>query len=139
MPNLSQQFLFVINTGTVSTSVSIPSTATANTGPIPSGVFLSLPQKGDGYFGSGDGIHTVTYSVDQNFSGSIYMQGSLATTPTSEDWFNIVNTTATYSQLLSTPINSYANFTGNFVWVRAVVERPTIGQNGVVLVINYNR
>jgi hypothetical protein len=139
MPNLSQQFLFVINTGTVSTSVSIPSTASSNTGPIQSGAFLSLPQKGDGYFGSGDGIHTVTYSVDQNFSGSIYMQGSLATTPTSADWFNIVNTTATYSTLLSTPINSYTNFTGNFVWVRAVVERPLIGQNGAVLVINYNR
>lgn len=139
MPNLSQQFLFVINTGTVSTSVSIPSTASPNTGPIMFGKFVSLPQKGDGYFGSGDGIHTVTYSVEQNFVGSINMQGSLVTTPTSEDWFDIANTTATYSQFLSTPLNSYANFTGNFVWVRAVVDRPLIGQSGAVLVINYNR
>jgi len=139
MPNLSQQFLFVINTGTVSTSVSIPSTATANTGPIMFGTFVSLPQKGDGYFGSGDGIHTVTYSVEQSFVGSINMQGSLVTTPTSDDWFDIANTTATYSQFLSTPLTSYSNFTGNFVWVRAVVSRSIIGQNGAVLVINYNR
>ena len=46
------------------------------------------------------------------------MQGSLATTPTEEDWFDIIGTTVTSDQSTTT---SSVNFTGNFVWVRAKV------------------
>ena len=37
--------------------------------------------KGDGYYGRADGFHTVQYNVS-GFSGSIKMQGTLATNPT---------------------------------------------------------
>ena len=54
------------------------------------------------------------------------MQGSLATTPTEDDWFDIAGTTLTSDQ--STTIASY-NFTGNFVWVRAKVETTNTTSN----------
>jgi hypothetical protein len=95
-----------------STSVSL-----AHTG------FVTAKYQGDGYYSQIDGVHTVAYHVSagsvtaaNNFNGSIKMQGSLATTPTEDDWFDIANTTFTADT--STSVAAY-NFTGNFVWVRA--------------------
>jgi hypothetical protein len=59
--------------------------------------FVSDKQKGDGYYSQPDGVHTVAYKVD---------------------------TTFTTDQ--STTISS-ANFTGNFVWVRAKATGITAG------------
>ena len=87
--------------------------------------FLTDKAKGDGYFSQPDGVHTVAYQVvnlgdsTDDFIGTIKMQGSLATTPTEDDYFDISGTTYTSDQ--STTIASF-NFTGNFVWVRAKVE-----------------
>ena len=85
--------------------------------------FVTDKHKGDGYYSQTDGVHTVSYHVSagsatasQNFNGKIKMQGSLATTPTEDDWFDINNTTFTAD--LSTKVISYT-FSGNFVWVRA--------------------
>ena len=61
-----------------------------------------------------------------DFLGTVKMQGSLATTPTEDDWFDIAGTTLTSDQ--STTIASY-NFTGNFVWVRAKVETTNTTSN----------
>ena len=80
--------------------------------------------KGDGYYSQTDGVHTVTYRMvnlgdsTDDFTGTCKMQGSLATTPTEEDWFDITGTTVTSDQSTTT---SSVNFTGNFVWVRAKV------------------
>lgn len=132
MPNLSRQFLFEVNAGIVSTSTSIPSNAI----PLTSGTtFLSLPEKGDGYFGSGDGLHTVSYTIQAGFDGSISMQGTLVVAPTAQDWFDIPGTTSTYTLLSSSNVTTYANFTGNFVWVRAKVVKNL----GTLVAINYNR
>ena len=78
--------------------------------------FVSDKAKGDGYYSQPDGLHTVAYQVNSALTGSIKMQGSLATTPTEDDWFDISGSsfTADQSTLIST-----ANFTGNFVWIRA--------------------
>ncbi len=86
--------------------------------------FVSDKFKGDGYYSHPDGVHTVAYKVDTSLTGSIKMQGSLATTPTEDDWFDISGTTFTTDQ--STTISS-ANFTGNFVWVRAKATSITAG------------
>ena len=86
--------------------------------------FVSDKQKGDGYYSQPDGVHTVAYKVDTTLTGNIKMQGSLATTPTEDDWFDISGTTFTTDQ--STTISS-ANFTGNFVWVRAKASGITAG------------
>ena len=86
--------------------------------------FVSDKQKGDGYYSQPDGVHTVAYKVDTTLTGNIKMQGSLATTPTEDDWFDISGTTFTTDQ--STTISS-ANFTGNFVWVRSKASGITAG------------
>jgi hypothetical protein len=142
MPNLSNQFLFVINTGTslTSTSASIPFYATpGNTGPFVSTTFSSLKEKGDGYFGSGDGFHTVTYTVEPMFTGSIAIEASLASEPTTDDWFEVVGTSASYtSGQPGLSLTNYLNFVGNFVWIRARVVKSS-GSAGGIQVINYNR
>jgi len=86
--------------------------------------FVSVKAKGDGYYSQVDGVHTVAYKVDTTLTGSIKMQGTLASTPTEEDWFDISGTTFTTDQ--STTISS-ANFTGNFVYVRAKATSITAG------------
>jgi hypothetical protein len=86
--------------------------------------FVSAKSQGDGYYSQPDGVHTVSYKVNTTLTGSIKMQGTLATTPTEDDWFDIAGTTFTTDQ--STTISS-ANFTGNFVWVRAKATGITAG------------
>jgi hypothetical protein len=74
----------------------------------------------------------VAYHVLATLTGAVKMQGSLATIPTESDWFDITETTFTTDQ--STTIFS-ANFTGNFVWVRAKATGVTAGS---VMKILYN-
>ena len=138
MSAMSSQFKFVINTGTfTATSVAIPSAAIA---PDNTPMFKSNPEKGDGYFGSADGLHTVTYTITPNFVGTLTMQASLATAPVEADWFGVNNTTVEYNSISipATTTTNYVNFTGNFVWVRAVVQRSSDQPNGSVMWINYN-
>jgi len=138
MPALSKQFNFVINTGTfTATSVSIPSAAISINGDT---LFNSTPEKGNGYFGSADGMHTVTYTVTNNFMGTATMQASLVTNPTELDWFLVDNTTKLYyNNTTSTAVRTdFVNFTGNFVWVRASIQRSADLTNGSVLFTNYN-
>ena len=87
--------------------------------------FVTDKAKGDGYYSQPDGVHTVAYTFvnlgdsTDDFNGTAKMQGSLATTPTEDDYFDISGTTVTSDQSTTTVS---ANFTGNFVWVRAKVE-----------------
>ncbi len=87
---------------------------------------MSDKSKGDGYDSQPDGVHTVAYQDNSTMTGSIKMQGSLATTPTEDDWFDISGTTMTSDQ--STTNVSY-NFTGNYVWVRAKTETTNLTSN----------
>jgi hypothetical protein len=98
--------------------------------------YISERVKGDGYYGSSNGIHTVAYTATPTFIGTITMQASLATDPASTDWFDVNNTTVTYTVFNNrntSTVDCY-NFTGNFVWVRGRVEIV----DGVVEVIHYN-
>ena len=138
MSALSSQFKFVINTGTsTATSVAIPSTTLAPDGGT---YFKSIQEKGDGYFGAADGLHTVTFTVTPNFVGTLTMQASLATEPSEADWFDVNDTTIEYktTTIPATTTTNYFNFTGNFVWVRAVVQRSSDQPNGSVNWVNYN-
>ena len=86
--------------------------------------FVSDKFKGDGYYSQPDGVHTVAYRVTTTLTGAIKMQGTLTSSPTEDDWFDISGTTFPTDQ--STTISS-ANFTGNFVWVRAKATSVTAG------------
>ncbi len=81
---------------------------------------------GDSYYGYTDGVHTVAV-YRNNFSGRIKIQGTLATTPTEDDWFDIL--------LTGLPYKDYTNFTGvegftfiaNLVFLRAKLDRTSLG------------
>ena len=117
--------LIVEEVVTTETSDGSTSTSLDHTG------FVSDKAKGDGYYSQPDGVHTVAYQVDGTLTGSIKIQGSLATTPTEDDWFDIAGSTFTADQ--STLIGT-ANFTGNFVWVRAKATSVTAGSISSVLI-----
>jgi hypothetical protein len=111
---------------------------------------IGIKQPGAGYNNTVGNNHTVSINLD-NFTGRIYIQGSLATDPnTDTDWFNIpIGNGTAYVQwpldpalptgynpeLNQWPLNGSPNssngdtgiyaysFSGNYVWVRAVVDR----------------
>ena len=93
--------------------------------------FVTDKAKGDGYYSQPDGVHTVAYHVgaalndDSNIS--IKMQGSLATTPTEDDWFDISGTSIDQTNIDGSTLAFHANFTGNFVWVRTKATGITAG------------
>ena len=97
--------------------------------------FVSDKAKGDGYYSQPDGVHTVAYQVSADFNAdaTIKMQGTLATTPTEDDYFDISGTTFTAD---TSTVTSSANFTGNFVYVRVKVQSVTAGTVNSVLLNN---
>lgn len=133
MPALSQSFSFTPSHSTLSTStteVVYPNTATTTL------TYVSTKLKGDGYFGGSDGFHTVMYTANTEFHGTVTMQASLATAPTENDWFNVSSTSVSYNPLniRSTSTVDVFNFTGNFIWVRGKV----VIDAGAVQSILYN-
>jgi hypothetical protein len=132
MPALSQNLVFsVINGNTTTNSVSVTYNGTGE-----SLVYTSQRVKGDGYFGSGDGLHTVSYTTTRYFVGSVNMQATLASEPVESDWFNVIGTTSTYTELDIRTTNSVDiyNATGNFVWSRGYLSFT----QGSLLSIQYN-
>ena len=146
MPALSQNLIFKIPNGSTtydSVQVQYPNTATTAL------IYTSERIKGDGYFGSNDGLHTVFWSVS-GFIGTIEIQGTLASAPTDNDWATItlaapgnryiVDSTGAVSiagvdstrYTTETTDNKSYNFTGNFVWLRGRISEFTQGvMNGI--------
>jgi len=91
-----------------------------------SSTFYSDKQKGDGYYGYTDGLHTVAYYLS-NFVGEITMQATLSKSPSDNDWFDVDNTTNSYDGSTAQTLQEAYNFTGNFVWVRAKITNFTDG------------
>jgi len=118
MPALSQTFLFTNTNGNPSVQVVYPNTATTTL------VYVSDKVKGDGYFSSGDGMHTVMYTASPLFVGTMTTQATLASEPVATDWFDIIDTRVSYRLIdnRSTSTVDCFNFTGNFVWVRGKVQ-----------------
>jgi hypothetical protein len=102
--------------------------------------YISYKVEGDGYYGASDGLHTVMYTTTDNFVGTVTMQASLATIPNNNDWFTVngttfnVSTSTYYDNIASSSTVNCYNFTGNFVWVRGVVNI----NHGTVESILYN-
>jgi hypothetical protein len=88
--------------------------------------------KGDGFYGWGDGLHTVCYNVS-GFVGHLQIQASLATNPADSDFFNVDNTLYGDDTNPLTDVKIY-NFTGNFVWIRVVGTFKA----GTVISVLYN-
>ena len=92
--------------------------------------------KGDGYYGRSDGFHTVQYNIS-GFQGKIKMQATLAVNPVETDWFTLDTTeheTIGFANDGPTATGAHIkNFTGNYVWVRAVVSSWTVGTVNSIL------
>jgi len=99
--------------------------------------FVTDKAKGDGYYSQTDGVHTVAYhpssTLNDDSTIGLIMQGSLATTPTEDDWFDISGTSIDQTNLDGSTLAFHANFTGNFVWVRAKVSGMTAGAVSKIL------
>jgi len=99
--------------------------------------FVTDKAKGDGYYSQTDGVHTVAYhpgaTLNDDSTIGLTMQGSLATTPTEDDWFDIAGTSIDQTNLDGSTLAFHANFTGNFVWVRAKVSGMTAGAVSKIL------
>lgn len=80
-----------------------------------------LTFKGDGYYSRTDGFHTVQYNVS-GFIGSIAIEATLATNPTDADWFTVSGTEhiSTATETTESDGSFLKNFTGNYVWIRAI-------------------
>jgi len=147
MPAFSQNLTFKVTNGNTTTNT-VQVVYPVNTSSVLTRV--SEPVKGDGYFGSSDGLHTVFWKITE-FIGTLEVQATLATKPLESDWFTvklnvidsyyIVDTTGLitvtggqYSS--STSISKSYNFIGNFVWIRGKISNWT---KGTVNVISINR
>jgi hypothetical protein len=99
--------------------------------------FVTDKAKGDGYYSQPDGVHTVSYHVSATLNDdadiSLKMQGTLATTPTEDDWADISGTTIDQTKIDGSTLAFYVNFTGNFVWVRAKVSGMSAGSVSKIL------
>jgi hypothetical protein len=97
----------------------------------------------DSWFGNTDGIHTVSIHY-ANFYGGFKLQGTLASEPTEDDWFDIslsslsgtmVGPEVRYptDPLSPTGLNGgdtgvdAFTFVGNFTYLRAAVVRDYLG------------
>lgn len=130
MSGLSIGLEFPVYNNTSSVAVTYPNSETTTL------VYISQKEKGDGYFGATSGFHTVQYTCSDDFVGTVTMQASLATTPETADWFEIADTSVSYTQLDDRNASTVDvfNFTGNFVWVRGHIQID----NGQVQSILYN-
>jgi len=81
---------------------------------------------GDSYYGYTDGVHTVAI-YGSNLSGRIKVQGTLATIPTEDDWFDILLTGLPYKDYTAfTGVEGYT-FVANLVFLRAKLDRTALG------------
>jgi hypothetical protein len=78
------------------------------------------------YLGNRD-LQTVNLRLT-NCTGNIVIEASLATTPTSNDWFKVytleanANATPNSAPQIASNAATYTNIEGNFVYLRAKVE-----------------
>jgi hypothetical protein len=150
MPALSQTLTFKIANGSTTTNSTQVSYSNTATGAL---FFNSEKIQGTGYFGGGNGLHTVAWQVS-DFIGAITIQGTLSSDPQNADWSTVTlttpanqysldttgaikpsNTTSTVYTTATDAIKTY-NFVGNYVWVRARISNMT---QGVVYSISINR
>ena len=88
--------------------------------------------KGDGYYGRSDGFHTIQYAIT-GFIGTVTMQATLAVTPVEADWFEVYTQAYPVVNDAGSTESKITNFTGNYVWLRAVVTYTDGTINSIIL------
>lgn len=77
----------------------------------------------DSWYGYTDGFGTLMVTF-QGFQGKFQVEASLSLEPTASDWFTVAESTDFTSEFTGT--KSY-NTQGNFTYIRAVLNRSTVG------------
>ena len=81
--------------------------------------------QGAAFHGISTGNHTIAIT-NQNFTGRLFVEASLAEDPKEEDWFIIdINPTSTdlFIEYTTSSGVFLVNFTGNYIWLRARINR----------------
>lgn len=79
------------------------------------------------YLGNQD-LQTVSFSFSE-VTGNLVIEGTLASTPSDNDWFKVYEVSANNSANTNANLKSFTNLTGNFVYMRAKIKDFN---NGVV-------
>lgn len=112
------------------------------------------PVKAAGYFGISSGLHTIAAQLE-DFTGRLFIEASLESDPNNGGWFPIyltgINPYVEYPEIPSQPTGNIGDsgtvaytFEGNFVWLRARVDRsylgPSPGNVGTIIkiLVNYS-
>ena len=151
MPSLSKSFRFTVYTGLGTTATSVecayPMYPIGTTG---TQTFVSAKEQGAGYYGTTNGLHSLTITTTPTFVGTATVQATLSTDPVEADWFNVNDVEFVYTtddpdyippfNVGANPYkgmqlrSDYANFTGQFTWLRTNV----LIDSGAIIKINYN-
>ena len=116
----------------VTTLILLPQTAYVNPGNGAPYTVTGNSQPAASYYLGNQDLQTVTYSLTQCV-GNIVIEATLASQPTSSDWFKVFELEANaYAPANSAPqiasnAIGYTNIEGNFVYVRAKVENLSNG------------
>lgn len=150
MPSLSKSFKFTVYTGIGTTGTSV-----AVAYPMyPIGIsgtqyFVSTADHGAGYYGTSSGLHSLTVNTTPSFRGTATVQATLAVSPAETDWFDVKLAKFTYTTTSTgyvpallmgsnpegeSPRVEYVNFTGQFTWLRTLVDID----EGAVMSVKYN-
>ena len=89
----------------------------------------------DSYYGFTDGLHTVSISLD-GFTGSIALEGTLATPPGATDWFRIPLSGSNALNFTTSSGTTAYTFTGNYVYIKALIFSASAGSVKSIL-LNY--
>jgi len=99
------------------------------------GALTSANVPADSYYGFTDGLHTVSISLD-GFTGSIALEGTLATTPGATDWFRIPLSGSNALNFTTSSGTTAYTFTGNYVYIKALIFTASAGSVRSIL-LNY--
>ena len=108
------------------TLILLPQTAYVNPGNGAPYTVTGTSQPGASYIIAPRSLQTVNINVT-NCTGNITIEASLATTPTSTDWFKVyeltanANAAANSAPQIASNASVYTNINGNFVYMRAKV------------------
>lgn len=97
-------------------------TQTAHPGPDSTSVNIQgEKQQAAAYYLANRDLQTITWHFSGTFQGICKIQASLENDPGESDWFDV------YTPDTSSELDGYHNLTGNFVWLRAIVNDWTQG------------
>lgn len=103
------------------TLILLPQTTWVNTGNSAVYTVTGASQPAAAYYLGNKDLQTVNVKLS-GVTGNIVIEASLATTPTSDDWFKVYELEANANANVNSNASTYYNVEGNFVYMRAKIE-----------------